>query len=245
MKNSGASHLRKILERAREEVPSRLRVYVFDLDSTLFDVEPRMMAILKAFAQEPVWIGKHSGACKKLIELKHLPRTFHFENILNELGLQNESQEFRADVLEFWRTRFFCNVWLHLDCPYPGAQEYLQKLGQLGAPVIYLTSRFERAMLEGTIESLKQWNFPVAEPQFQLALKPVESLDDAEFKQVYLRELAKTWPNITLFENEPANIFLAKKDNPEIEFVFIDTVHAGTHEVEEGVLWIDNFLLQD
>lgn len=132
MKNRGSAQLRRILAQAQRPGTQKERVYVFDLDSTLFDVGPRMLSIMKAFAQTPSSQANYPRVCAVFDELSHLPQTFHFENILAELGIQDESAAFRADILAFWKERFFSNDWLHLDKPYPGAQDFVRKLGEAG-----------------------------------------------------------------------------------------------------------------
>ncbi len=243
-KNRGAHHLVSILDAAKRASSNSNTLHIFDLDSTLFDVEPRLIEIMKAFAAHELHRDQYPNACEILERLQELPKVYHFGNILEGLGLNKESDAFFNDIYEFWRRRFFADDYLHHDEPYPGAVEFVQELYRCGAHILYLTGRPEGSMLKGTQDSLAQWNFPMDSERAKLSLKPHRWIPDADFKRDYLLDLSKSYTNLILFENEPANILAAQKVLPHIEVVFIDTAHSGTHEVDEGVMWIDDFRLR-
>jgi hypothetical protein len=152
------------------------------------------------------------------------------QDTLVRAGLDGHHREFHQSLSDFWKSNFFSNECLEYDLPYEGAVEYVQALHQAGAEIVYLTGRDIPRMGVGSPKVIKKWHFPLDEKSARLVLKPEKSMDDAQFKSDYFKNLPKnTYEKIWLFENEPTNIRLVRLDHRHVEVVFIDSTHSGDH----------------
>ncbi len=213
---------------------------VFDLDSTLFDVRPRIIRIIKEFCVDNSMRLKYPNATQILSNIKELSHSYYIKDHMYELGLQNEPDQFFKDIYSYWKIRFFHNDYVIHDEPVQGAVEFVQKLHQLGVHIEYLTGRDIPRMQLGTIESLKKWNFPIHTALAELVLKPHFSMDDAEFKRDHFQS-ADPNTEIWFFENEPVNIQLILKDCPKVKCIFFDSVHMGQAEEPRHLPTIQHF----
>lgn len=195
---------------------------VFDLDSTLFDVKSRTLRIAKEFARTArgryaealhgFWLKLHPGAIHYTLEATAEANSFPSE--------ARESQSYLADLKQFWRERFFAGEYLLHDTPALGARDYVRRVEDAGAHVVYLTGRDESAMGEGTKLALRHWGFPASPRTTTLAMKPRFGVDDAEFKDAFLASLRGRMAVLALFDNEPANFSVFAKNFPEASLVF-------------------------
>ncbi|MBX3032491.1 MAG: HAD family hydrolase [Bdellovibrionaceae bacterium] len=223
---------------------------VFDLDSTLFDVGPRLERILTDFAQEPEYQRKFPEQLRFFKNLKVHRKDWGLQDALVRAGLAGEDlKEFQEALKNFWRRTFFSDDYLHHDIPYPGAVEFVQNMLHCGGRVAYLTGRDVHRMGKGTAEVLLKWNFPLNE-RAELALKPHLSMDDAEFKtNWFLSVPEKRYGNIWFFENEPVNIhhtrLKAAHASPPIEIVFFDSTHSRRAAAPTDLPSIAHFLMDD
>lgn len=213
---------------------------VFDLDSTLFDVRPRLIEIIKEFCIDSKMSELYPAAISKLSGLKNLSHSYHIKDHMYELGLQDQPEQFFKDIYAFWRSRFFHNDYVIHDHPVEGAVEFVQKLHTMGVEIIYLTGRDIPRMQEGTIKSLKKWGFPIHTGHSELVLKPHFSMDDAEFKRDHFVSMSVN-SHIWFFENEPVNIHLILKDCPNVKCIFFDSVHMGEAEEPRHLPTIQHF----
>jgi hypothetical protein len=202
---------------------------VFDLDSTLFEVQPRVLRILHEFAADNAMRSLYPEACMILERAQTLKNTYKLKEQLLELGLNNQVREFYPTIFQYWQTRFFDHDYLKYDVPYEGAIAFVSELYQLGATIIYLTGRDVARMGRGTEESLAQWNFPLGK-RVHLALKPDKEMDDAEFKRDYLMSLPRENSEIWFYENEPVNIELVLREVNHVRVVYFDSVHMEKAE---------------
>ncbi len=202
---------------------------VFDLDSTLFEVQPRVLNILHEFAANNAMRAIYPDACEVLSKTTTLKNTYKLKEQLIALGLENQVPEFYPTIFHFWQSRFFDHDYLKHDVPYEGAVEFVNELYALGATIIYLTGRDVARMGRGTEESLAQWNFPLGE-RVHVALKPQKEMDDAEFKRDYLMGLPRENCEIWFYENEPVNIELVLREVNHVRVVYFDSVHMEKAE---------------
>lgn len=216
--------------KAHQQRGSRL-LAVFDLDSTLFDVSHRIEHILKLFASLAETKKRWPVEAEKLSQIQAHPKEWGIKTALQRLGLAHSPPEFFHAARDFWGEHFFSNHHLHIDQPYPGAVEYLNELKSAGAHIQYLTGRDVHRMGHGSLESLRQWSFPVEKDD--LILKPHQSHDDAEFKRDVLKLKEGHHPEIWFFENEPVIINMVLADCPHVDIVFMDSVHSGREEAPE------------
>jgi hypothetical protein len=243
------AELNKILQQALSELSSegfsgRKATAVFDLDSTLFDVTPRLRQILHDFAAHPQFQVRFPESCALLKNAEVHHKDWGIKQALIRAGLDGHHPDFHKAVKEFWIQSFFSNEYLHFDQPYPGAIEFVNSVQKTGAEIVYLTGRDIPRQGIGTAEVLKKWGFPIQPPQCRMVLKPQAGLDDAEFKEAFFRQYPKT-QSIWLFENEPVNVNRIRQHHPHVKLVFVDSVHAGKENPPEDVPQILHFILKD
>jgi hypothetical protein len=220
------------------------RLAVFDLDSTLFDVSPRLQRVLDDFAMDPI----HRKMFPEVLSFFQGIRTHQTDwgvsHALKRAGLEQSSSEFKQTMQDFWRRTFFSNEYLHHDIPFEGAVDFVQTLAHAGVEIIYLTGRDKHRMGLGSPEVLRKWNFPLDGKNSHLVLKPHRGMDDAEFKRDWFLDLDKTrYEIIWFFENEPVNIHLIRDDIPEIDIIFFDSTHSGRALEPEDLPRIRHFLI--
>ncbi len=218
---------------------------VFDLDSTLFDVSPRIKKILLKYATDEKHQKQFPQATQLLKEIQWLKSDWGIGPALQRVGLDQSHPEFLHSVQEYWRQHFFSNEALHDDVPYEGAVEFVQKWHQQGVYISYLTGRDVFRMGEGTVQVLKKWNFPL-DATASLVLKPFKEMDDAQFKTDWFLSLHEGQPfqDIWFFENEPVNINKLRQHLPHIRVVFFDSTHSGQEPPPSDIPSILHFLTE-
>jgi hypothetical protein len=183
------NHLRRILSAAISARHAGLKsLAVFDLDSTLFDVAPRLEKILKDFALDPQHQKMYPQPISVFSKLQILKKDWGLQDSLARAGLDGKHPEFEKALRQFWRKHFFSNEYLHFDQPYQGAVAYVRALHDAGTEIVYLTGRDVARMQKGSQETLIKWDFPL-DQKAQLVLKPQKELDDAEFKTNWFASL--------------------------------------------------------
>lgn len=220
-KNDSRQIFQKLAKASSESIA------VFDIDSTLLNVTQRTQAIVEAFSNEPSFIKKYQIETEQLKSVKILDQDWGLRSALKRHGLIS-SLDFFEDLHKYWRTHFFSNTYLPQDQPYPGAKKYLQELDKLGVQILYLTARDQPNMREGTLLTLDRFCFPLKNPDSQLIMKPEKgSSSDENFKAEELTNLFNSDSKFWFFENEPVILDTIEKKLPEINLVFISTVHSG------------------
>lgn len=218
---------------------------VFDLDSTLFDVSPRLERILLDFAASPLNQKRFPEQVALLKNIKTLRSDWGIMGALQRVGLDGHHEEFQEAIKKYWLQSFFSNHYLQFDSLYDGALEFVQALDQAGAEIAYLTGRDVERMGTGSVEVMKQWGFPLHD-KATLVLKPHRSMDDAQFKTDWFVEADKrNFSKIYFFENEPVNLHHLMEVCPHVEMIFFESTHAGKAEPPEDVPRILNFLLSN
>lgn len=245
--------LHGILDKIKEE--SRLRIkhggkpiqVVFDLDSTIFDVKPRTLRILKEFALRPEAKAISPALADWALALNAHNLLYTLEESARANGVPEgegaKTKEFLKAAFHFWRDRFFTHQYLTMDHPVPGAVDYVNRVVDAGARAVYLTGRDWPGMGKGTQTMLEYWGFPVDPRSSQLLMKPNAGLDDAEFKDEALRELRIDGNAVALFDNEPANFHVFDKNFPEAWLVFFRS-NCSSKEARtvKKIYSIDSFL---
>ncbi|MEN0059941.1 MAG: HAD family hydrolase [Bdellovibrio sp.] len=217
---------------------------VFDLDSTLFDVSPRLERILLDFAALPFNQDKFPEEISLLKNAKTLRSDWGIQAALQRAGLSPQSVAFHTAVTEYWKKNFFSNHYLQFDRPYEGALEFVKAIDNLGAEIAYLTGRDVERMETGSVEVLEHWGFPLHE-HATLVLKPHRSLDDAQFKtDWFIEKDKKNYEKIYFFENEPVNLLHLEQFCPHVEMIFFESTHAGRAAPPSHLPRIVNFLLK-
>lgn len=213
---------------------TKMPIVVFDLDSTLFDVSARSLQIVKDWIAE-VAQKKFLQVSEKLQNLKAQEFKYSIDDlwVVRNIEFQGEGAEAFQNLKSYWRKRFFGHDYLIHDAPTEGAIEFVNKLHEKGAKVVYLTGRDTPQMGFGTFDQLARHGFPIDRPRSRLVLKPKRHLDDMEFKAGVVQSLLDLGEVVANFENEPKNlvamgkVVLDKTKNPDREpmmNIFIETV---------------------
>lgn len=225
-------------------------IVVFDLDSTLYEVQPRTLAILKEWSQlvppsslvDPLFMtqfrdklhdleSKDIGySIKETFDLLGFPETLHRKEIKN--------------AKSYWETRFFSNEYLGHDETYTGALEWVHAIHDAGSRIVYLTGRDESRMGPGTRNRLIMDGFPLSEPQSKVVLKASADLEDFHHKVTSILALTQEGEIVASFENEPKNIVGMAQEVPGALHVFVETV-CSDHEapIANGLVRLKKFML--
>jgi hypothetical protein len=242
-----AQLLRQILVKIAEATRSEQKsLVVFDLDSTLFDVSPRLQQIIHDFAH----LAENHTLFPELIEILKTVRTHRqdwgLQKALQRAGIHHLPESCQQALKEFWLTSFYSNPYLHFDQPFDGAVEFAQAVQKEGAEIVYLSGRDQPRMDVGTREVLFKWGFPLEDNIASLALKPAAHLNDAEFKKDWFLNLPeKKYSKIWFFENEPLNVNVIRQHLPQVDIVFFDSTHCGEAEPPMDLPKISHFIFTD
>jgi hypothetical protein len=221
--------LRQVIDTIHEERKKRIQFggkevkVVFDIDSTIFDVKPRTLRILKEFA-----LSEGKKISPRLAEWCLGLRSYQLSYTIQDTALANafpkedpQAEIFMRTLIPFWRRRFFSHAYVMMDHPSPGAVDYAQAVVDAGAEAVYLTGRDAPGMGRGTRSMLEHWGFPLGQAKGELIMKPYFGMDDAEFKDEALLNLRAHADVVALFDNEPANFHVFEKNFPEAFLIFM------------------------
>jgi hypothetical protein len=234
-----ASLLRRILENARAKADAgACPVVVFDLDGTLIDNRPRVVAILHELGES--WRDKHPEAAARCRAATIDDIGYGVIENLQRLGV--EEAWLHEEGLNFWKARFFTDHYQVHDVEVPGAVAFARAVHETGALVVYLTGRDLPGMALGTFKSLRDLGFPIGTMGAKLVTKPAFEIPDTEFKRSVARDLGRFGEVVAVFDNEPANCNLLLEAYPSCESVFVDSQHApDPPALEPRVHVIDTF----
>jgi hypothetical protein len=236
--------LRQILVKIEDATCKQQKsLVVFDLDSTLFDVSPRLQQIVHDFAHSPTYQELFPQLMEILKTVRTHRKDWGLNMALQRAGIETLPADCQKALKEFWLESFFSGPYLHFDQPFEGAVEFASAVHQTGADIVYLSGRDQPRLESGSREVLLKWGFPLDDQNSQLVLKPSADLDDAEFKKDWFMSLAEDkYSKIWFFENEPLNVHLIRKHLPQIDIVFFDSTHCGEAEPPTDLPRITHFL---
>lgn len=223
-----------------QQAGSRHPVVVFDLDATLFDNRERTRAILAELALEPEVAGTAHGAALRRLKTEQV--VYGVGDTLKAVGIDDAAFVKRA--VAWWLPRFFGEYAVH-DRVVPGGPEYVRRLYDAGAFVVYLSGRDRERMLHSTVHSLAISGYPIGLDRTQLILKPKASTDDEVFKEAVMASLGRLGTVVGLFDNEPGNVNLMRRAFPAARVIFLRTMHApGAPAVGAGIESIDDYTFE-
>ena len=244
--------LEGVIQTVREQCRARIRQggkpvqVVFDLDSTIFDVKPRTLRLLKEFARtsEAVKISEEIVRWCTGLQAHQLLYTLEESARANKVpGTEETVRAFMKQAFLFWRDRFFTHPFLATDHATPGAVDFVSRVVDEGATAIYLTGRDWPGMGRGTRTMLEHCGFPMDVNHSRLLMKPNAGLDDSEFKDEALRQLRSEGHVVALFDNEPANFHVFEKNFPDAWLVFYYSNFSQKEAKDVKRLYrIENFL---
>ena len=235
---AGKKILQKILNQAVEaKKHGKAFVVVFDLDSTLFCVRFRNASILNQLAADTELNQHFPEFAPHLKSLNVTPKDWGIRTILARAKILGTIDFFEM-IRTKWAEAFFSSLHLHHDEPYPGAVSYVQALADVGTDIHYLTGRDWPRMGQGTLASLKKWQFPLLSEK-HLHMKPDSTRHDADFKLDVLQKLNNQTSELYFFENEPVIINLVHRSLPNLPIIFINSIHSGRETTAEGLPMIE------
>lgn len=221
-------------------------VVIFDLDSTLFNVSNRSFQILKEWLNHEE-TSQFDHTKIKLSTLSIDDMEYSLEDVWEKKNIPTDKDPYKAHLShakQFWRKRFFSNHYVHHDDLTPGSREYVTKLYEMGATIVYLTGRDIPLMAFGTFDQLKTHGFPIEADRTRLILKPKRHLDDLDFKTGIAKTVSGWGEVVGNFENEPKNLVAMTQVLPTSTMnVFIESV-SSEHPAPagNGLYRIRNFL---
>ena len=216
----------------RKELP----IVIFDLDSTLFDVSKRSFMILKEWMAHPEALN-FTETLNQMSDLKPSDMHYSLEDVWEIKKIPYDKPPFDhhyKQARHFWKKRFFSNDYLVHDHPTDGAVEFVNRLYQMGAMIVYLTGRDVPLMAFGTYDQLKQHGLPIEMERTRLILKPKRHINDIDFKSGVAKTVKGWGKVIASFENEPKNLIaMANEFNSDTMNVFIESV-SSDHPAPAG-----------
>ncbi|MCK6590120.1 MAG: haloacid dehalogenase-like hydrolase [Polyangiaceae bacterium] len=211
--------LRSVIDRAKERTLRGPPVVVFDLDGTLMDNRPRVVAILHELADE--WRFHHPEAAEACARATPEQIGYGFIENLRRLGVTKD--ELHDVGLAFWKARFFADPHMKHDVEVAGARDFVHACYKAGGIIIYFTGRDLPNMALGSFASLRDLGFPIGVVGTELVTKPAFEIPDTEFKRGVAPEFRRLGEVIAVFDNEPANCNLFLDAYPDCTSVLLDT----------------------
>lgn len=216
--------LRGIIDRVKRlrDAGGARPVVVFDLDGTLMDNRPRVVAILHELAE--AWKTRHPEAAERCRGATPEDVVYGFADNLRKLGVTEE--ELHDAGFTFWKERFFTDHHQRHDVGVAGAREFVSACWDAGAIVVYLTGRDLPNMALGAFASLRDLGFPIGRIGTELVVKPTFEQPDGDFKREVAPVLGRLGEVVGVFDNEPVNCNVLLAAHPGCASVFLDTQHA-------------------
>jgi hypothetical protein len=219
-----------VLSRVRTEV--RRPLVLLDLDSTLYEVQPRTHRIIHDWlASKASRTFTETRDALARVSEQHVGYSLKdtFQALQIDLGHSPHEDAWR-ELKRFWAPRFFHDDYLPHDRPYPGAAEFCRNLYAEGARILYLTGRDEPGMGRGTRRNLERDGFPL---EAEYYLKSARAVEDLEHKVRVAREVATRGGLTASFENEPKNVVAIQGLIPDAMHVFVHTF-CSDHPARPG-----------
>lgn len=201
---------------------------VFGVDGALYDTRPRTLQILLEYAEAVRPDDPDVADALSELEIEHVH--YLLSQTLRECGITHA--ELVHDVTAFWRERFHTDDYALLDVPNPGAVEYVQAIHEAGGGIVYLSGRDVHGMLLGTITSLRDQGFPIADVGVELVLKPDATLGTESFKRSVLPAIAGRGDVIGVFEDQAGQCDMMGAAFPDADVGLIDLWGLETGSAE-------------
>lgn len=211
-----------MIERASARSAKGPSVCVFDLDGTIMDNRPRVVAILRELAE--VWKDNHPEHATRLRTIQAEDVAYRFSETLTSIGIHEE--HLHKEGFAFWKDRFFADTHIRHDTEIEGAKSFVQACYDAGATIVYLTGRDLPNMALGSFASLRDLGFPIGIVGTELVTKPAFETPDAIFKKQVAPLLQRIGEVIAVFDNEAENCNLFLEAHPESTAIFVDTQYA-------------------
>ncbi len=230
----------KLLATVREHVrQGKQPVVIFDLDYTLYDNDPRMVAVMREWAAT-----KDADAFPKvkaaLVGLRKDQVRYSAADTVRAAGISAEETDAVMKVLlPFFLSKFLDNPHTAMDPLIAEIAELARKLADAGARVVFLTGRVAPDQGEGTLQALARDGFSPDASKYFLFLKPFAKhpngtkYTDAEFKRDVRPKLDALGDVVGTLDNEPANVMGFVEGFPGAMNIFVNTKWSDA-KVEPG-----------
>ncbi len=145
-----------------------------------------------------------------------------------------DAEKLEPAARAFWRQRFFTSAYCIDDRPIPGAVDFVRRIVESGAQVVYCTGR-HMEMRAGTLACLTREGFPIPEdkgtaPGVHLIMKPTLEIHDDVWKQDVRERVLALGQVVAAFDNEPTHINTYHQHFPEAL-----CVHLATDDSARGI----------
>lgn len=213
-------------------------IVIFDLDGTLYDNNHRMLRILHEFASSRD--TERPDLVEGIARLGVADIPYRIGDALVAAGFDEPA--LLADVVAFWKERFFYSPHIHYDLPVPGAVHFVKKIAAAGAVPTYLTGRDAPNMLVGTIEALQRDGFPVGTVGTRVVLKEAWEISDEVFKRGVVQALRRAGTVVGVFDNEPPLCNMFQEAYAEAAVFHVAQPHApGAPALHPNITVIPDF----
>jgi phosphoglycolate phosphatase-like HAD superfamily hydrolase len=217
-------------ELLEKKKPHKKPACVFDLDGTLFDVNPRTLSIINHWLHSPE-AKKHSPRLlQRVAQINYHHIGYSLIHAFENAGFNLLDEEMLAlihDVEKEWKKKFFTGTYLlEYDTVIKGAVEFVTACHKEGIMPLYLTGRYESHMREATLMQLKKFNFPFEE-ELVFLKKEMKGQEDHLFKAQMMKEFCKDFEVLGNFENEYINLGHMASVIPNATHVILDSHHSG------------------
>ena len=210
---------------------AKKRAWVFDLDSTLFNVGPRIQNIFFEFVRQhprphESW-SRLLGVNRPELQQYDIAATFRELFVL--LGFENAAERGKKlweEFLPFWEQHFFTDRHMHHDAPYAGSVDFVKRVHEAGREVIYLTGRDRPRSGQGTLHALKTAGFPWGEGT-HLFMKSDRDEGDLHYKRRACSVLDARFDVSVLIDNEPENLVMFAEQFEHAQIVLFHSVMSA------------------
>lgn len=218
--------MESLASRLNRALKEKNNLFVFDIDSTIFNVSPRNQAILNLFSKS--YANQLTELPTDLAKIKLSPTDWGIRPYNEKIT----NQEIKQKARKFWNTHFFAGTFLPDDQPYEHIINVIQELKSKGAKIKYLTGRDHHRMRQGSLLQLKHWQLPLDQDE-DLITKPHKDHLDQSYKRTELKHLLQNTPysNTFFFDNEPSvfeHCLFPEKTN--YTPVFIKSTHSAKRQ---------------
>lgn len=209
---------------------------LFGLDGVLYDHRFRSAAILRELGR--AWAPRAPQA-RALESVEVHDVEGDLDATLAALGIA--APDLRLDLRNEWQERFHSDGYVRHDRVAPGAVDYVGALYEAGAAIVYVTGRDRGSMLLGTVASLRDDGFPIAEPGVQLVMKPDATLSDEAFQRSALPQLVRMGNVAAVFDADPAVCDLSRALFPDARVCMVVLTSFQLPTPDSGVEVVGDF----
>jgi hypothetical protein len=182
-------------------------VVVVDVDSTVVLSGERHRRILIEYAED-----RDRDDLRALAQATTtLDYRWSVDEPLRRAGLADEA--LLADLVPYWRERFFSDAFGALDLPAPGARDVVQRWADAGALIVWLTARPAARMAACTEGLLRRWGFPLLDGTALLLMKD-DGVSDGEHKVQAFATIGRLGRVVAVLDNEPGHVNAAAEAFP-------------------------------